>query len=448
MSETLFRPIFVPDKFREAVGGRAWLQAMLDAEAALAAAEARVGLIPAEAAETIAGCCDAGRFDPEEIGREGRATGLPVVPLVRALTAAVPGDASRYVHKGATSQDITDTAAMLIARRTLDLIVAEVDGVAAACARLADEHRATLIAGRTLLQQALPTTFGLKAAGWLVAVLEVRQRLLSVRNSSLAAQLGGAAGTLASLGPEGIRVLSEFARELDLAEPVVPWHTARLRIAELGSALALAAGVLNKLALDVILMAQTEVGEAAEPSGGGRGGSSTLPHKRNPVSAILATACARRVQPLAQTLQAAMAQEHERAAGAWHSEWEALSDALALTGGAAAATREVVEDLQIHPERMRENLGVTRGLLLAESVTTILGSRLGRLKAHDLVKAASHRALDRGTSLREELLAKAALRELLSPEEIDAALDPACYLGSAEAFVERALDLYRKEGIA
>ncbi len=190
MSETLFRPIFVPDKFREAVGGRAWLQAMLDAEAALAAAEARVGLIPAEAAETIAGCCDAGRFDPEEIGREGRATGLPVVPLVRALTAAVPGDAARYVHKGSTSQDITDTAAMLIARRTLDLIVAEVDGVAAACARLADEHRATLIAGRTLLQQALPTTFGLKAAGWLVAVLEVRQRLLSVRNSSLAAQLG------------------------------------------------------------------------------------------------------------------------------------------------------------------------------------------------------------------------------------------------------------------
>ncbi|HEV2121639.1 MAG TPA: 3-carboxy-cis,cis-muconate cycloisomerase [Chloroflexota bacterium] len=451
MSDELFRPIFVPDRFREAVGGRAWLQAMLDAEAALAVAEARVGLIPTEAAEAIAGCCNADRFDPEEIGRDGRATGLPVVPLVRALTEAVSEvseDAGRYVHKGSTSQDITDTAAMLIARRTLDLIVAEVNAVAAACARLADEHRATLMAGRTLLQQALPTTFGLKAAGWLVAVLEARQRLLTVRDSRLAAQFGGAAGTLASLSPDGLRVLPEFARELGLAEPVVPWHTARLRVAELGSVLTLLAGVLNKLALDVILMGQTEVGEVAEPSGGGRGGSSTLPHKRNSVGAILAAACARRVQPLTQTLQAAMAQEHERAAGAWHSEWEALSEALALTSGAAAAVREVTEGLQVYPDRMRENLDATRGLLLAENVTTILSERLGRLKAHDLVKAASHRALNRGTSLREELLAERALRELLSAEEIDATLDPACYLGSAEAFVERALDLYRKEGMA
>ena len=453
MSEDLFEPIFVPDELRKAVGGHAWLQAMLDAEAALAVAQARAGLIPAEAAQAISGCCTADRFDPEEIGREGRAAGNPVVPLVKALTAAVSGEASgeaaRYVHKGATSQDILDSAAMLVARRALDLILTDFDGIAAACARLAGTHRTTVMAGRTLLQQALPTTFGLKAAGWLVAVLEARRRLLTVRESNLAAQLGGAAGTLASLAPDGVRVLKEFSRELGLAEPVVPWHTARLPIAELGGVLALGAGVLNKLALDVVLMAQTEVAEVAEPAGDGRGGSSTLPHKRNPILSISAIACAWRVGPLAQTLVAAMAQEHERAAGAWRAEWEALSDALALTGGAAAAMREATEGLQVHPERMRVNLDATDGLLLSEQVTTIAAKHLGRLEAHELVEAASRRTQERrSSSLREELLAEPALREALSSEEIDAALDPTRYLGSAEDFVDRALDIYRKEGPA
>lgn len=448
MSESLFEPIFVPDAFREAVGGRAWLRAMLDAEETLAVAQARVGLIPPEAAEAIAGCCDAERFDPEEIGREGRAAGNPVPPLVKALTEAVGGDAARHVHKGATSQDIIDTAAMLVSRRALDLILAELDGVAAACARLAEDHRQTPMVGRTLLQQALPTTFGLKAAGWLVAVLEARAKLLTVRESGLAAQLGGAAGTLASLGPDGPRVLHEFARELELAEPVLPWHTARFRVADLGSTLALVAGTMHKLALDVILMAQTEVGEVAEPSDGGRGGSSTLPHKRNPILSVTACACARRVGPLAQTLQGAMTQEHERAAGAWHSEWEALSGALALTGGAAAAMREALEGLQVNPDRMRENLDATGGLILAEHVTTVAAEKLGRLKAHELVQAASRRTFERGTSLREEIEAEPALRDALSPDEIDAALDPARYLGSAEAFVQRALDFYRSEGSA
>jgi 3-carboxy-cis,cis-muconate cycloisomerase len=442
MSESLFEPIFVPDEIRESVGGRAWLQAMLDAEAALAIAEARAGLIPPDAAKIIAGCCDATRFDPEEIGREGRAAGNPVAPLVKALTAEVSGDAARHVHRGATSQDIVDTAAMLVARQALGLILIEVDGVASACARLADTHRMTLMAGRTLLQQALPITFGLKAAGWLVAVLEARRRLLTVRATGLAAQLGGAAGTLASLGQAGTRVLREFALELGLAEPVVPWHTARLRLAELGSVLALAVGVLNKVALDIILMAQTEVAEVAEPSDGS---SSTLPHKRNPVLATTTIACARRVPSLAQTLLAAMAQEHERAAGAWHAEWEALGDALALTGGAAAATREAIEGLQVYPDRMRANLEATEGLFLAEHVTTIVAERLGRLEAHELVEAAARRTFERDTSLREELLAEPVLREVLSPEEIDAALDPAQYLGSAGEFVDRALDLYRNE---
>ncbi len=451
MTGELFRPIFVPDEFREAVSGHAWLQAMLDAEGALAVAEARAGEIPPEAAEAIVSRCDAGLYDPEEIGQKGRAAGNPVPTLVRALTAAVSEvseDASHHVHKGATSQDITDTAAMLVSRRVLDLILAELDGVAAACVRLADTHRDAVMPGRTLLQQALPTTFGLKVAGWLVSVLEARRRLRDVRAGGLAAQLGGAAGTLASLGGDGVAVLREFALELGLPEPVVPWHTDRTRISGVGDGLSLVAGVLGKIALDVILLSQTEVGEVAEPAGEGRGGSSTLPHKRNPVLSVTAAANVRRVQDLSHTLSAAIVQEHERAAGAWHSEWEVLSDALALTGGAAAAVREVTEGLQVYPDRMRKNLDVTRGLLLSENVTTVAARKLGRLKAHDLVEAAAHRALDDGKPLREVLLEDTELREVLSEMEIDTALDPARYLGSAGEFVDRALKLYREEVLA
>jgi 3-carboxy-cis,cis-muconate cycloisomerase len=367
---------------------------------------------------------------------------------VRALTEAVSEvseEATRYVHKGATSQDIVDTAAVLLTKRALNLILTETEAIAAALARLAEAHRDTPIAGRTLLQQALPTTFGLKAAGWLVSILEARRRLLEVREGGLAAQLGGAAGTLASLGDAGTEVLKEFAQELELAEPLVPWHTDRSRIVEIGGALSLLSGVLGKISLDIILMAQTEVGEVSEPAGGGRGGSSTLPHKRNPILSVTAAASVRRVQGLSHTLQSAMVGEHERAAGAWHSEWEALSEALALTGGAAAAVREVTEGLEVHPEKMRENLEATGGLLLAEHVTTIVAEHFGRLEAHDLVEAASRRTLESGRSLRDELLAEPVLKEVLSAEDIDAALDPAGYLGSAGAFVDRALELYRKE---
>ncbi|CAA9489638.1 MAG: 3-carboxy-cis,cis-muconate cycloisomerase [uncultured Rubrobacteraceae bacterium] len=449
MSGDLFGPIFVPDAFREAVSGRAWLQAMLDAEGALAVAGARAGLIPPEDAETIARLCDADLFDPGKIGHRGRPAGNPVPALVRALTEEVSKAseaAARHVHRGATSQDITDTAAMLVSRRTLDLILAEVDGIAGACARLAREHRDTPMAGRTLLQQALPTTFGLKAAGWLVSVLDARRRLREVRASGLAVQLGGAAGTLASLGDAGLPVLREFALELGLPEPPLPWHTDRTRVSGIGEALSLLAGVLGKVSHDVVLMAQTEVGEVAEPSGEGRGSSSTLPHKRNPILSVTAAANARRVQDLARTLGAAMVQEHERAAGAWHAEWEALSDALALAGGAAANVREATEGLEVHPGRMRENLDRTGGMLLAENVTTLATHKLGRLEAHDLVEAACRRALEEGRHLREELLQDERIREALSKEEIDAALDPAGYLGSAGTFVDRALKLYRAEG--
>ena len=268
---------------------------------------------------------------------------------------------------------------------------------------------------------------------------------MEVRERGLAAQLGGAAGTLASLSESGVSVLGEFARELELAESTVPWHTNRTRIAEIGGSLALLAGVLGKISLDVILMAQSEVGEVSEPAEGGRGGSSTLPHKQNPILSVTAAADTRRVQALAQTLCGAMVGEHERAAGAWHAEWEALSDALALTGGAAAAIREVTEGLEVNPEKMRHNLEETGGMLMAENVTTVVADRLGRLEAHEIVGSAARRAADGGKPFREELLAEPVLKERLSSDEIDAALDPAGYLGSAEAFIDRAIALYRKE---
>jgi 3-carboxy-cis,cis-muconate cycloisomerase len=437
-----FSGLFVPDLVAEATSERAWLQAMLDVEAALAAAEAELGIVPSAAAEAIAAACDAGRFDSDALAREARDTGSPVVPLVRALAAELPDEAARYVHWGATSQDVMDTAAMLVAQRTRRLVDEDLRGVARACARLAHEHRSTPMAGRTLLQQALPITFGLKAAGWLAGVAEARERLAAV---TLDAELGGAAGTLASLGSDGIRVLQAFAERLGLGEPALPWHTARVRVGELGAALALAAGALEKVALDLTLLAQTEVDEVAEPSDGGRGGSSTLPHKRNPVGAVRCIACARLVRGAAATLLAAMPQEHERATGAWHAEWPALSEALALTGGAAHSLREALDGLEVHPERMRRSLDLTGGLLMAESVTTAIAGQVGRDEAKRIVEAACRRAVDSGRPLRDELVADEVVSGMLGPDGVEQALDPLGYLGSAEAFVDRALERYGED---
>jgi 3-carboxy-cis,cis-muconate cycloisomerase len=337
-----------------------------------------------------------------------------------------------------------DTAAMLVAQRTLPLIGAELGTVARACAALADGHRSTPMAGRTLLQQALPITFGLKAAGWLAGVGEARERLAALR---LPAELGGAAGTLASLGDDGMRVLSAFAERLGLAEPPLPWHTTRVPVAELGAALALAAGALEKVALDVTLMAQTEVGEVAERSEGGRGGSSTLPHKRNPVGAVRCAASARMARAAAAALIGGMAQEHERASGgAWHAEWPALSDALALTGGAAWSLGESLDGLEVDTDAMSRNLELTGGLLMAESVTMAMAGELGRGEAKRIVGAASARAASEGRPFRDVLGEDGDVTRVLGEEGIDRALDPAAYLGSAGAFVDRALERYGKDG--
>jgi 3-carboxy-cis,cis-muconate cycloisomerase len=437
---SLFARIVVPAEVAEAVSDEAWLAAMLDAERALVDAEALAGVVPAAAATAVAACCRPELYDVEEIGRQGRAVGNPAEPLVRALRERVGGEAARWAHYGATSQDIVDTAAMLVARRGLGLVLADLTRVAGACARLARLHRSTPMVARTLLQQAVPTTFGAKAAGWLVAVIEARRRLAELREHGLAAQLGGAAGTLAPLGDQGLDVLRLYALELDLAEPVVPWHANRVRVAELGAALDIAAGALAKIALDVVLLAQTEVGEAREALGGG---SSTMPQKQNPVGSALAIACARHVHANAGVLAGGLAQEHERAAGGWQAEGEALSACIAYAGGAAAAMAEVLETLQVDPERMRANLAGSGGLVMAESVAFLLARRAGSGRAHAQVAAAVERAGRRATTFREELLADPALG--LTPDELDAALDPAGYLGSATTFTDRALDLWARE---
>ncbi len=434
-----FGAIFVPPDLAEAVSDRAWVRAMVESERALANALALAGVMAAHEAAAAAEACRPDLVDPAQLAAEGRAAGNPVEPLVRHLRQAA-GQAADRVHFGATSQDIMDSAAMLVSKRALAIIIAHLDNLADGLAGLAARHRDTPMAGRTLLQQAVPITFGLKTAGWLVAVLDARRRLAELAERRLAAQLGGAAGTLAPLGEAGPEVLRLYARELELAEPALPWHTDRTRIAELAGALAVAAGVAEKIGRDVALLAQTEVGEAAEPAGGV---SSTMPQKRNPARSTVAVACARQVYGHASVLISGVGQEHERGVGGWHAEWAALSGALALTGGAAAAAAEVVDGLKVDVARMRSNLGAGGGAVMAEAAAFRLADGLGRQAARQAVADAAARVAAGGGSLAEELAAAGVGG--LSAQELAAALAPESYLGSAGAFVDRALELHRAE---
>ena len=350
----LFDGIYARGAAARETDDRAWLRAMLDVEAALASACAEEGLVEPAAAEAVVAACRAGAVDPVEIARATPASATPVIPLVAALRAAVGPDSAAAVHPGATSQDVVDTAAMLVARRALGPLLADAGAAADAAAALAGRHRDTPMAGRTLLQQARPTTFGLRAAGWAVGLDEAGAGLRLVRDRALAVQMGGAVGTRAP------RIAGLVARELGLAEPVLPWHAIRVRPAALACALGVLAGVLAKVARDVTLLAQDELGEAREGAGEGtgadRGRSSAMAHKRNPVAAVSVVACAHRVPGLVATLLGGMAQEHERAAGTWQAEWGTLTELLRLTGSAAAWGRELLEGLEVDPERMAENL--------------------------------------------------------------------------------------------
>ena len=447
-------------------GDGAWLQAMLDAEAGLARALERAGLAPAGAGKAVTAAARAGNFDPNELGGLAALTGNPVPGLARALARQVPQTAASAVHRGATSQDIVDTAAMLLAKRAIEVIQADLARAADAAAGLAAAHRASIMIGRTLLQQAVPVTFGLVAAGWLTSLDEARAGLDSV-GPRLAVQFGGAAGTVASLGEAGQRVAALLAEELGLAVPVLPWHTNRLRMMDLGAALARVTAALGKIARDVTLLAQSEVGELSEggtasgATGAGqrsadqqapaasprRGGSSAMPHKRNPVASIAILGCTRQVPGLLATLAAASEQELQRAAGAWHAEWEPLTALLRLTGSASSWAAELLPGLVVDTSRMAANLAATKGLPLAEHVSSLLAGVLGGAQAHDLVAEAGARAVSAGLPLRDVLLAVPKLEERLSSagitaEQIDSALEPSGYLGVADAFVTAALDAH------
>ena len=363
----------------------AWLQAMLDAEAGLARALERAGLAPAGSGAAVTQAAQAGNFDVSELGTLAALTGNPVPALARALARAVPQTAAGTVHRGATSQDIVDTAAMLLAKRACGAVLADLAQAAAAAAGLAGAHRSTIMIGRTLLQQAVPVTFGLVAAGWLTSLDEAREGLAMVSSKRLAVQFGGAAGTLAPLGDDGPRVVALLAEELGLARPVLPWHTDRLRIIDLAAALARVTASLGKIARDVTLLAQSEIGELHEggdpgPQDGSsprRGGSSAMPHKRNPVAAIAVLGCTRQVPGLLASLVACAEQELQRAAGAWHAEWEPLTELLRLTGSAASWAAELLTGLTVEAARMAANLAATEGLPLAEHVTSLLAGVLG-----------------------------------------------------------------------
>ncbi len=352
MDAGLLSPVRAGTAAEALTGDAAWLRALLDAEAALARAQARLGLVPADAADAITQAARAARPDPAGLARRARGAGNPVVPLVADLRA-LAGDAGRHVHHGATSQDVMDTAAMLVAARTRREIAGTLDRVLALLAGLAERHRDTPMPGRTLSRQALPTTFGLKTAQWLLGCLDARDRLAAV---ALPVQLGGAVGTLAAYGADGPALADAFADELGLDRAVLPWHTRRTPIAELGTALSLVTGALGKIATDVTLLAQSEVDELAEPAAPGRGGSSAMPHKRNPALATLVRSAALQVPAQVQVLLTAQAAGHERPAGEWHAEWQPLRECLRLTGGAAATTAELLDGLEVRPDRMRAHL--------------------------------------------------------------------------------------------
>ncbi|MFF8905044.1 3-carboxy-cis,cis-muconate cycloisomerase [Streptomyces olivaceoviridis] len=414
----------------------AYLRALLDAEAALTRAQAALGLAPAGAAAAVTEAAVPDRFGIRSLAARTADGGNPVIPLVADLTAAVGAEYGPYVHRGATSQDIMDTATMLVATRALAVVLADLGRTEQALARLAAAHRDTVLPGRTLTQHAVPTTFGLKAAGWRSLVLDARDRVTLVRDS-LPAQLGGAAGTLAAFrayGTEDETALTRaYAREAGLAAPALPWHTLRTPVADLAGCLAFTAGSLGKFAVDVLTLSRTETGEVSEGSGGG---SSAMPHKANPVRATLLAAAARRAPQLAATLYGCLAAEDERPAGAWHAEWEPLRDLLRLVGGAACHAAELAGGLRVHPAAMRRNLGITRGLIVSERLSAALAPVLGRARAKQLLTELARRAH------AEDRPLSGLLRETdeLQDVDLDDLLDPAHYTGFAGSLTDRALE--------
>ncbi len=430
--------LYGSDAMRAVFSEQAYFQRMLDVEAALARVQARLGLIPAEAAVAITAAARFDNLDIAELAASARNVGYPVVGLVAGLSRAA-GDAGAWTHWGATTQDIMDSATVLQVRDGLTLIEAELRAIAVALASQADRHRDVVMAGRTHLQQALPTTFGLKCAIWGQPCIHHLERLAQLRDRVLQVEFAGAAGTLASLGDDGIAVMEGLAAELGLQPSVVPWHVCRDALSEAVGVLGLICGSLAKIATDIILLAQTEVAEVAEPYVHGRGQSSTMPQKRNPIASEYILAAARNVQALVPVMQGAMAQDHERATGPWQAEALALPQAFVLTHGALLHARTIAEGLVIDADRMRANLDISRGLIVSEAVMMGLAPTLGREEAHHVVKHACDVALTNRVSLVDALMRDPTVAQRLGRVEVEALIDPRNYLGAAGRLVDRFL---------
>ena len=440
--DQLFDAYFTARDMREVFCDQGRVQAMLDVEAALARAEARVGLIPASAVAPIENACRADLYDFAALGEAIATAGNSAIPLVKALgkqIAATDTEAERYVHLGATSQDVMDTGLVLQLRQALDLIESDLAQLADSLAAQAQRHAATPMAGRTWLQHATPVTLGMKIAGWLGAVTRSRQRLRELKPRLLVLQFGGASGTLAALGEQALPIAQALAEELQLTLPEQPWHTQRDRVVEFGAVLGLIAGSLGKLGRDISLLMQTEAAEVFEPSAPGKGGSSTMPHKRNPVGAAVLIGAATRVPGLVSTLFSAMPQEHERSLGLWHAEWETLPQICCLVSGSLQQARLLAEGLEVDAARMARNLDLTQGLVLAEAVSIVLAQRVGRDTAHHLLEQCCKRAVAEQRHLRAVLGDEPQVTAQLSSAELDNLLNPAHYLGQAQVWVERAV---------
>jgi 3-carboxy-cis,cis-muconate cycloisomerase len=438
----LFDAYFTARDMREVFCDQGRVQAMLDFEAALARAEARVGLIPVSAVAPIEDACSAGHYDFAALGEAIAVAGNSAIPLVKALgkqIAAHNAVAERYVHLGATSQDVMDSGLVLQLRRALQLIENDLAQLGQILATQAQRHAATPLAGRTWLQHATPVTLGMKIAGWLGAVTRSRQRLMELKPRLLVLQFGGASGTLAALGDQAMPIAQALAEELQLTLPDQPWHTQRDRVVEFGAVLGLIAGSLGKMGRDISLLMQTEAGEVFEPSAPGKGGSSTMPHKRNPVGAAVLIGAATRVPGLLSTLFSAMPQEHERSLGLWHAEWETLPEICCLVSGSLQQALLIAQGLEVDAERMARNLDLTQGLVLAEAVSIVLAQRVGRDTAHHLLEQCCKRAVAEQRHLRAVLGDEPQVTAELTAAELDHLLDPAHYLGQAKTWVERAV---------
>ena len=444
LDSAVFRDIFTTPAMRAVWSDENRVQKYLDFEASLARAQAKLKIIPQEACDEILKHCDAKEYDMAKLKEATERIGYPVLPVVQQLVKLCKDGLGEWSHWGATTQDITDTATVLQIKESLALIEKEIEAICDALAALAKKYRDTPMAGRSNLQQAVPITFGYKMATMLAAFERHRQRLNELKPRVLVGEFGGAAGTLSSLGKDGLRCQDELMKELKLGQPEISWHTVRDRIAEVGCFLGLITGSCGKIAFDVKLLMQTEVEEVQEPFHQGRGSSSTMPQKRNPISSVYITAQTAMVKQLVAALLEAMIEDHERATGPWEIEWIALPEIFMLTAGALAQTRFLVEGLHVNEQRMRDNIFITKGLIMSEAVMMGLGDKLGRNYAHDLVYDICRDVVKTGRPLIDLLEENPEIRKHADRKTLEKMVDPANYLGVAGEMVDRVLKMRGK----